>query len=230
MKKTIQLLGLLLVVFSGALQAQKEFTGTMTYSYTFEGEDVEMFISMMPEKMIVQYGDRGIITHMEGGLVASMMGIIVVDTENQISFIKKESEKSIYLVNDEDAEEMGEGMESSEVKTFDETKEIMGYTCYKYETETTDANGQTLKQTIWATKDLKLKKYDFSGKAKELMANAYNEKLKDALPMEVEVFMPAMEMTLKLTVTNIEKSKIPSERFDIPKGYAQKDISEMLGQ
>lgn len=230
MKKNIQILSLLLVLSSISLQAQKEFTGTITYTYKLEGENAEMMAAFMPQAMLVTYGDQGIITTMQGGMVANMMGKIVVDTKNDRSFIVKEGEQTVYMMDLDDAEEATEGMVASDVKSFDETKEIMGYTCSKFQTETTDANGQTLKQIIWATKELKFKDYKFSGKAKELMSNAYNEKLGNVVPMEAQIYMPAQDMTLILTVTNIDKTKIPSSSFDIPKGYAQKDISEMFGQ
>ncbi len=102
------LFALLLTVSTWTLlQAQETFKGTIEYSYQLEvegdGEEAEMMASFMPEKMITRYGDNQMATEMEGGMVASMMGRIIVN--NGQSYVVKDAKKTIFEMSEADMEE-----------------------------------------------------------------------------------------------------------------------------
>jgi hypothetical protein len=230
MKKTIQTLCFLVLFVAVSVQAQKEFKGSVTYAYSIGGDNAEMMAAMMPQKMVVEYGERGMITKMEGGMMAAMMGEIVVDGKNKRSFVKKDNEKTIYVMNEEDSKEAAAGMETSNLKKLKETQEILGYTCTRYEMDAKDVNGNTFTQVVWATPALKIKKYDFSESVKSMVQNAYFEKLGEVFPLKIEFTMPTGNIDVNLEAVELTEKIIEDERFEIPAGYQEKDISEMLGQ
>ncbi|MEZ4948237.1 MAG: hypothetical protein R2784_02405 [Saprospiraceae bacterium] len=57
--------------------------GTITYAIKVDGAEVEMFKSMMPEKMVIGYSERGIIIENLGGSMAVTSGKIVIDNKHK---------------------------------------------------------------------------------------------------------------------------------------------------
>ena len=62
-----------------------------------------MMKMMMPEKMVVVYGEEGVLTYMDGGMMGDMMGKVVVNTKTGESFVIKDAEKAVYVIEKEDS-------------------------------------------------------------------------------------------------------------------------------
>ena len=117
----------------GTLQAQDDFSGTIVYGMSVEGEGAEQMAGMMPEAMEMTFGDGNSAVEIKGGMAAMMMGKIVMLGKKGKAYMIKDSEETIYeMPSREDQEAEGEEMEPEIVK-LEDTKEIAGYTCQKYE-------------------------------------------------------------------------------------------------
>ncbi len=217
----------LLALGQVTMQAQKTLRGTVEYTYTVKGDNSGMMSGMLPERMVVVYGDDAMLTYMEGGMMASMMGKIIVNGGE--SYIVKEDQKTIYEMSEEDinsAEEQQKEQMGKAEKVEGQTKEIKGYPCQLYEVEV-NQNGQTGKQKIWVTEKLKAPEIKGSG------ASAMNQGLMGAnnvpgFPMEVEVEIPQANMTMVLSVNEITLEKPDPAIFKKPEGFEVKPFSEMM--
>jgi len=204
-------------------QAQKEFMGTVSYAYEVEGENAEMMKMMMPEKMIVKYSKHGMITYMEGGLTANMMGKIVVNTDNQESFIVKDDKKVVYLMSEEERQD-AEVPETKANKIEGETQKILGYTCQKYEL-IVDQEGEKTTQYIWAAQDLKAPQLNMPG-ANQLSNGMFFGGEVQGFPLLIEIGMPEVEATLTMKAIELDDTPVNAKEFKRPADYETKDFSE----
>lgn len=207
------------------LQAQNTFYGTIAYTYEMEGENAEMMKMMMPEKMVVVYGEEGVLTYMDGGMMGDMMGKVVVNTKTGESFIIKDAEKAVYVMKKEDLEGAEEEADVNVEEVEGESMEVLGYKCSKYQIETTQ-NGETVTQYIWATKKLKAPDLDMPNMP---MNNGmgYTDKI-DGFPLIIEVAIPNMNTSLIMKASELDKTKPDAKNFKRPEDYETKDFSEFM--
>lgn len=217
--------GLVLLFSISIAGAQETFQGTVTYKYEIEGENAEMMASFMPEAMIVKYGETGMLTEMQGGMMAAMMGKIVVNSKSGETFVLKENEKSVYLMKEEDLEGT-EAVDSTNVQKLDESKEILGYECRKYKV-VSKQEGKETTQYMWVTDELKIPEMDMPGMQQLGNSVMGNGKI-PGFPMQVEVTIPNMSTKLLLTVSELDFTKVDAKEFDRPEDYTVKDFSEMM--
>lgn len=215
----------MLLIAAQASQAQKTFYGTVEYDYQIQGENAEMMASFMPEKMVVKYGKAGILTTMEGGMMAAMMGKIVVNNNTGKAFVIKDDTKTVYIMSEEDME-TGDTPTDPEITDLGETEEILGYTCKKYKMISETA-GMKQEQYIWATNKLKIPEYKNLPKQDLTGSNLMAAGL-EGFPLKVEMAIPETEMTLTLLVTLLEEEKISDDLFEAPSDYEEKPYSEFM--
>jgi len=226
MKKVLFTL-LVLAVGQLGLNAQKTVQGTVAYKYTISGEGSEMMAGMMPEKMVVVYGDNAMMTYMEGGMMAGMMGKVIVN--NGKGFVIKEDTETVYNMSEEDmksAEAQQEAQTGKATKVDGKTKEILGYQCQLYQVEVSQ-NGQKSMQNIWVTEELKAPEMKGAG------ATAMNQGMMgaidiDGFPMEVVVNIPQTSMEMVLSVTDLNMEKPDPAMFVKPDGFTEKPFAEMM--
>lgn len=224
MKKTFVSLLLLIGSFS-LLSAQKTFEGTITYSYDVQGENAEMMKAMMPQKMLVVYGKQSMITQMEGGMMAAMMGRIVVNTENEEVFIVKDDEKTVYMMKKDDLND-AEKPDVQKVEKLEGKKEILGYKCEQYQLSTKQGE-QEMSQIVWVTKDLKAPEFKIPGI--QQMSNMILGDQAPGFPLQVEISMPGMNAKMIMTASDLDFTKPGKDLFVRPKDYEVKDFSEFMG-
>ena len=117
-------------------------------------------------------------------------------------------------VNDVNEEEMEE--ESIEFEFTDETKEILGYTCYKAVSVDEEGN----ESTFWYSKEIQAPKTE----------SQYIQKQLPGMPLEFQIISPEVTMTFSATEF-ASKLKKADKNFsmDIPEGYSEMTPEEMQG-
>ncbi len=216
----------------GLIQAQEAFKGTIEYSYQLEaegdGEEAEMMASFMPEKMITRYGDNQMATEMEGGMVASMMGRIIVN--NGQSYVVKDAEKTIFEMSEEDMEEGKEQFENQDAaeQVAGETMEILGYTCQKYVLAMDAGEGGKVEQVIWATDAFKAPQLSIPNQGSVPTAGFMGGFSIEGLPLRVEIGTPEIKGALVMEAINLDNTPVEASYFERPEGYTVKPFSEMM--
>lgn len=198
----------------------------MTFTYEINGEGAEEMKAFMPEGMVVKYGDNKMATEMEGGMLSAMMGRIIVNAGE--AYVVKDSDQTVYVMDDTDMEGAKDAVENQPkaTKVDGETKEILGYNCQKY-LFTMKQDGQQIEQVVWATDafkapDMKLPNQGSMGSGMLSMGGI------DAMPLQVDIAMPNMPVTMVLKATEMEEGEVPDEVFAKPAGYEEKPFSEMM--
>ncbi|MBK6901881.1 MAG: hypothetical protein IPH04_03460 [Saprospirales bacterium] len=216
---------ILLMVFLTTIsfsQAQKTFYGTIDYQFTVEGEGAEMLGFMMPEKMVVQYGKKGMKMYFEGGAMSTMMGKIVLNGKKNQIFQVKDEELTAYLMGPEDLEGNQVTLPDEVIKE-DEVIEISGRSCQKYKTIKHTEDGGESVQYIWSTEELKAPEVS----TPELRAVAGMNLGANGVPgfqMKSVTFDATTGLTITLLATNLDFTKLSNKEFDLPKGYAVEEF------
>lgn len=224
MKKIYFLLISALVVSLSAF-SQKTMIGTVDYTYQLIGDAAQQLAGMMPDKMVIQYGQSGIAIEMQGGMMGAAMGKTVVNGRTGEAFFINDAQKTIYLMSEETIKAEAEKADQAEVQKINETREILGYTCQKH-LQTVTVQNMTMTQVFWVTTELRAP--DYEGEAFKGMAGqgALSFKI-DGFPMLIEVDMPGMAAKLQLEVSNIKFEEIPESTFERPADYTVRDFTEM---
>ena len=223
-KKTLLFL-LPALLGAAALSAQETFQGTVEYKYEMKGEGAEMMAAFMPEKMVVKYSEKSMLTYMEGGMMGDMMGRIVVNGESGENFVVKDDEQAIYLIKAEDIEEKIAGQEEPKLEKLDEQKDILGYACRRYKLTLSQDGAETV-QYMWITGQLRAPEIKTPGAGQ--MGGFISTTDIPGFPMEVEVEIPQSGMTLLLSAVNIDQARVPASEFERPEGYEVKGFEEMM--
>ncbi len=216
-----------LFLFGAAVAyGQKPFEGTVTYTYEVTGQNAEMMASMMPNKMIVKYSQEGMVTEMEGGMMAGMMGRIVVNSKKDEAFVVKEAEKAVYVMKPEDMKDAEQPDLSKNITETEETMEILGYTARKYKLDVHQGGMQT-QQLLWLTDKLQapeIKAPSFQQMGGNLMAGGQLP----GFPLRVEISIPQTQATIIMTATDLNFDKVAPAEFEKPAGFTEKDFSQMM--
>lgn len=224
MKKILSLF-MGLVFTAGVASAQDSFNGTIVYNFEFQGEGVEQFQAMAPKTMTMTYLDQNMIMEMDGGMMAMMMGKIMVHGKKGKAYMIKEAEETIYVMNnDKDDSEEEEGPEPKVTKT-DEVKTIAGIECHKYEITVETPMGE---QTSYAWASDKIK----PSKGEGMSGMGMGSMSIDGLPgMPLRTEMNQGPVTIVLEAASIDQTKPSKKLFKLPKGYDKEDFdpSMMMG-
>jgi len=222
MKNFIPALIAILIGFS-SLYGQKTMLGTVDYSYNLKGQNAEAMAGMMPDKMVIKYGEEGVAVEMVGGMMSAAMGTTVVNGSTGEVFMVRDTEKTVYVMESETIKAEAEKVEKPEIIKHDETKTIMDYKCTKY-VQSTTVDGTTISQTLWITDKLKAPDYNSDAFTAMGSQNTFYYDM-EGFPMLIEIDMPNMPVSLSLEVVNIEFEKIDKSTFEKPEGYEEKPYS-----
>ena len=221
MKHYIVLITLFLVAIT--VQAQKSFEGRIVYSVELSGEGAEDMAPFMPENYEFVVKGEKIKFMMKGGMAAAMLGeFISKDNDDKVWMIRHNEKRAYYFPKDEGEEEV----DNAEVTKEDEVLTISGYECQKYKIVTSFPNGESVTQYVWTTDKIK---FASAKKARRMNTGVFFQKGLEGFPLKVQA--GNAEITMIMTATIVDKSKIANSEFEFPDTYEKKeyDPSNPLG-
>lgn len=224
LKNTVLCL-LALMILSAPAFAQKPFEGTIVYSIKMLGENADQMAAFMPESYEYSVKDHLLKFKMNGGMTAAMMGEFIVDGKAETAYMVKHNEQTVYKMPTEDEDEAEVGGEPQITKE-DETIEIAGYQCQKYAVTKDMGNGEESTQYLWVTEEIQIEK---PKKSKKMSGgNIFVDGI-DGFPLKV--MTETMGMTMIMTATTLDMTKLDKEEFEIPSNYEMKefDPSSFMG-
>jgi hypothetical protein len=209
MKSTLLLF--LILAFSLSLNAQN-FTGTITYDIKVTGPMAEQVKGMIQEKQIVKIKGNNMRQTVKGGMMAQMMGDIIILGDKKEVYILQASEKKALKISTEENKDEGP---KPKIKKLDEVIDIAGYKCQKYSIEIENEQlGSTITEYVWATKDIQAS----SAKTGLNKGSSITMEGIDGVVLKMVTDMTGM-FTLTMVATQIQKGDIPDSEFTIPKDY-----------
>lgn len=225
--KKVNLLFWALLLSVGSIFAQAPFQGTMKYDFKFMGEGIEAYEAMLPTGMEINVLKTDVLTEIKGGMVAMMMGRTLSKTKKGLSYMIKDSEETIYVMdpkkmkNDEEKDAEVEPVITKE----DEVITISGYECQKYSV----VQGENTAY-VWSTDKFVMPKSK-GGEAPSGggMSGMINMKGISGTPLKI--MTTQMGMTVTITASEISTTAPDKSMFKLPKGYAKEDfdMEKMMG-
>lgn len=200
----------LMLVFALSASAQKDFQGTVVYGmeYIELPAQMEGMEAMLPKEMTMMIkGDR---TRVDQALGMGMRQSSIIDTKNKTMVMLMDmmgQKMKVQMDLDEmEQKEKSKGKKSDvKIEYVDEQKTIAGFKCKK---ALVTSKGDENSIEVYYTEDLP------SSASREF------EGLK-GFPLE---FGKAdAGMSIKITATQVDRSKVDDSNFDIPEGYQEMD-------
>lgn len=208
-KKIFQITVFAVTCLAFTLQAQS-FTGIITYDFKVSGPMADQVKGMIQEKQIVKIKGNNMRQSMKGGIMAQMMGDILILGDKKEAYILQANEKKALKIN---TDEKKDDAPKPKVTKLNETADIAGYKCQKYQIEVENAQlGGTLTEYVWATKDIPVIKSNFKGGDKLSIEGV------DGMVLKMVTDMNGM-FTLTMVASQVQKQDIPDSEFSLPKDY-----------
>ncbi len=200
---------------SGKIQAQKEFSGIVTYKVDLDSEKMGPEMAAMLPKFIKTMV-RGNKTRMEMNMpMGSVINIQNGDTKEIITLMDMQGNKSVKVTTwDEISAKFPENQDIT-VREVNETMEIAGYDCKKAVVSVKEGE-KTQRFTVYYSPEL--------GNAE---LNFENPLFKDINGMLMQFELNDNGIELKLKATEVKKKRINKKMFEIPEEYLQEPKAEI---
>jgi hypothetical protein len=91
-----------------------------------------------------------------------------------------------------------------------------------------EQEGQKMEQVIWATDAFKAPNMKMPNQQGSMGSGILSMGGIDGMPMQVDIGLADMPITMVLKVIEMEEGKVPDNAFEKPAGYAEKPFSEMM--
>ena len=213
MKKTIQTIFIIssfLLAFSfQALADGKPFEGKITYEISFPGSNLDASVmAMFPKEMTVYIKDNLSKTVMNTGM-GKTVNIFNSEEMYSVTLLDVMGQKYAIRSSTDDINKKIDESPKPEIKYFDETKEIAGYTCKKAVI--------TIKDKLLGTESKLTVFYSNEISNKNINRNNPVYYGIDGVMLEYEV--DAQGTIMKFSATLVKNNKVSKKEFDIPKDY-----------
>lgn len=214
--KVLSILSLSLLIPSLAIA--QPFEGTVTYSVAMEnplpGLAGQMMAKLLPTKMLYNFDETGAVRFNMDGPSAS--DVIIPAEGKPVYYIMEEKKKVLVMDEKEMEKQMQETRQGKPVVTkTDETADILGYTCQRYNISIPNKKGET-KQSIWVTEKIKPQrpKYDTQ--------NMFSADI-DGMPLKVVTDVNGSNMVMQ--ATEVKAQSLDASLFRKPEGYTEEPFS-----
>jgi predicted transcriptional regulator len=211
MKKLLTLLScaaiLAIILPAIAFAGVKPFEGVITYKITYpDSKFTESQLAMFPKLMTVLVKGAKSKTEMSTGM-GNQTEINDYTDKTKIALLDMMGQK--YAIK-ETAAEIQKDMEkepAAKVEITNETKTIAGYLCKKAMV-TSEQDGEKTVYEVWFTNEIGSKDANFD-----------NPLYKDIDGVLMEFLMKTPQITMKFTVSSVEKKSVSAKEFEIPADY-----------
>jgi hypothetical protein len=207
--------------------SQKDFEGSVTYVMELEGDFVGMMEAYMPDSYIFSFKDNKTLLRINGGMLESIMGKMLIDNITGTTYIINDAEKTVFKLGTvENPDDIDTTQTGPVITELDEKSQILGYSCKKYKI-LYNQGGNEYVQYVWATKeiDIRLNAVENSG-----IPGSMNFFGLDAFPLKIEskIAEGGIEFTMVLTATELESEKLDAKDFSIPDDYQEKEFDNIM--
>lgn len=207
MKKV--LIALVLTFAVSTSFAQKLFEGHIKYKFQISGEGAESMEAFMPTSMELFVSKKGMVTKMNGGMMAAMMGNIIVNDNG--AYILQDAEKKALEIDKEEMEKEAAEAEEPVIEKLKETEKIQGYKCQKYKTTTKDESGAEVVSFMWVCSDYKMPEFK--------SPTSSNVTVKGVEGMVLKTSSETMGFTVTLLAEEIDTKAPDKAMFSVPSDY-----------
>lgn len=207
-KQYSQLVRILCLIVLPFFSMAQSFEGSIRYSMQLKGNGSAELAAVLPREMKLKIKGDKIRTEIVGGMMESMMGIMISNPAKGVNCILNNTIKMAYTLDIDTSN----SDEPTSAKATGKKERIAGYSCEEFILEM--ANGE--KSSIWITNQLQFPK------VKGSQQNGLTRFLSTVpggtgMPMRVSQKVGDSEMVIE--VIDVKKERINDQLFEIPEGY-----------
>lgn len=214
---------LCIILISQFAKAQTPFEGEIVFEITYSGETetgeiAERMTNFLPTGYLYKMKGTNMLFKMEGGMMAFMLGEVLILGGEGKGYLLKPDEKLAYEFK---SEQSGEVVKPT-VTATGETEDIFGYPCKIYKVESVDgATGKKMEMRCWVTESISigLGSAAQNGRAGNLMIDGVNGFI-------LKTTANMMGMTMTNEVKRIEAKPLSASLFEVPYNFEIKDASK----
>lgn len=224
MKKLLLSSLLLLVVLAVQAQSKKNFEGSILFSFEVSGggEEMEMAKAFMPTGYLFRIKGENVRMTMQGGMMAAMMGDILVIAAKEQTYMINDAGKSAMLMPKEE-NKTPENADKFDVQEGTDPRTVSGMACKHYVVKTKE--GQLIGE-YWVTDELQVKVPKSKSAGNMLtQGNAYGIK---GFPMRVAMSQQGMQIVME--AKELKSEKLSASLFEVPKDYTVSDFNPAMFQ
>jgi len=215
---------LLLSVGSRA-QSMKNFEGTILFSFEMSGggPEIEMAKSLMPTGYVFKIKGENSRMSIQGGMMAAMMGDVVVNASKDQTYMLNDANKSAMLMP-KDESKMADEASKYDVQKGADLRKIAGFDCQHYIVKTKEGE---LVAEYWVTDEIGIKAA--KGKASKSSPIGQGSSFGiSGFPLRVQ--MNQMGMLVTMEAKEVKKEKLSASLFEVPKDYTISDFNPAMFQ
>ena len=185
----------------------KSFEGVITYKITYpDSKFTESQMAMFPKLMTVMIKGTKSKTEMSTGM-GNQTEIIDYAEKTKIALLDMMGQKYAIRQTAEEIQKEIENEPAGKVEVTNETKNIAGYLSKKA-IVTTEQDGEKTVYEVWFTEELGTREVNFD-----------NPIYKDINGVLMEFLMKTPQISMKFTVSAVEKKNVSAKEFEIPAEY-----------
>ena len=208
---------LLSLALSTSAFAQKAFEGKIVFGIKVMGENADQMAAFMPESYEYRIKGNNMLFKINGGMTAAILGEILVNGEEETTYMLKADEQVAYKMLSSEADET-ESVAPNVTKQ-DEVIDIMGYKCQKYQVKVTDEEGVEATQYMWCTDEIVFKRPSDT----KAMGGG-NLFMEGVGGFPLKIMTETMGMTMVMTAIEISPKTLSDSDFAVPSNYEIKDF------
>ncbi|MBA4303271.1 MAG: hypothetical protein C0424_03490 [Sphingobacteriaceae bacterium] len=225
MKKTLFAWTLVFLTSLAFAQSKKNFEGTILFSFEVSGggQEMEMAKAFMPTGYVFKIKGENSRMSIQGGMMAAMMGDVVVNAAKDQVYMVNDANKSAMLMPKEEGKAADEAGKYDVQKGADK-RSIAGFSCEHYVVKSKE--GELLAE-YWVTDEIAIKAPKGKSSASSPIGQSGSYGI-SGFPLRVQ--MSQMGMLITMEAKEVKKEKLANSLFEVPKDYTLSDFNPAMFQ
>lgn len=224
MKKVLLSLLLVMSVMAVGAQSKKNFEGSILFSFEVSGggEEMEMAKAFMPTGYLFRIKGENVRMTMQGGMMAAMMGDILVIAAKEQTYMINDAGKSAMLMPKEENKQ-ADNAGKFDIQEGADPRTLSGMPCKHYIVKTKEGE---LVGEYWVTDELQVKVPKSKSAGNILtQGNTYGIQ---GFPLRVAMNQQGMQIVME--AKELKPEKLAASLFEVPKGYTVSDFNPAMFQ
>ena len=215
--KNVMLFGFICLLFSAKSAIAQPLEGVISYGIRYEvveegRMDLEVYKSMVPQKLEFLIKDKNSLLKFEGGMTEGILGDILYQSKRKMLYSIFHHNKTVIQLSESNLKSTAQKTVFQAVKT-QEISKLLGHNCTRYVVKDTSNGSET---SLWCTTSIPNASSGVMTHFLESMTLFDVAGLK-GFPLKIQY--KGKEFELTLLAEKKEQKKLSKNLFEIPKGY-----------
>lgn len=215
--KNVMLFGFICLLFSAKSAFAQPLEGVISYGIRYEvveegRMDLEVYKSMVPQKLEFFIKDKNSLLKFEGGMTEGILGDILYQSKRKMLYSIFHHNKTVIQLSESNLKITAQKTVFQAVKTKEISK-LLGHNCTRYVVNDTSNGSET---SLWCTTSIPNASSGVMTHFLESMT-LFDVAGLEGFPLKIQ--FKGKEFELTLLADKKEQKKLSKNLFEVPKGY-----------